>query len=106
MISNRNSNFENIHYTEPDHKGCPIGHKGHLGQPGGTSDTITSTAMAKAYLSRIEEDYVNVIKRLRHIAGAEDTDKRDFDKLIDAEIRHHLYNLFNGISYAYEELEK
>ena len=105
MLSKINSDFETLSYTEPNHKGCPVGAKGPLGWGGGDIEDIPDYKLIiNSYLKGMEEDFVNVVKRLRENVGATDTNKRDVDSLIDADIRHHLYNLFQSINYAEKEL--
>ena len=100
----RDSDFQTITYAEPHATGCPVGPKGTPGWDG--DEKYNPKIQACRQLEGIKEDAINVVKRLRKIAGSDDPNSRDVDSDLDPALCYHLYNLFYAVSDLSKELEK
>ena len=95
--------FKCIAYVEPNAKGCPVGMRGALGWS--SDEVYNPKVQAERYLKSLSEDCIKIVKRLRELEGADDPNTQDIDSKLDMKLRHHLYNLFRGISYLETEIK-
>ena len=96
--------FQHFSWVEPNESGDPIGPKGALGA--GSNGESDSLSLSLAYCRQIEKEYVKLVRRLRHLAGAKNTDLSLDDNKIDPILRSTIVNLYNDLTYMHDKLQK
>lgn len=106
-----NTRFEDLQWTEPKTAGCPQGMRGARGLCGGPKTTEKQIREADifnclGYIRDMQNDYENVVARLRELSGEKEQHLRRSDKKIDTIIRANLFNLKDSMGFLKKELHK